>query len=374
MNFELDEEQRMLTDSARRFFEREFPLERLRNFETRGWNAFLPVFRQMGELGWLGIGIPEEAGGAGGSWLDLELFAEEAGRALVPTLQITSITLAAQALIAMGTAAQKQQYLPELLAGRSVITPAWLDDSHASREPPATLRVTTRDHGAALDGSLRHVEAFTIADQLLVVARANDGSAQFHLLDRGSDGIHARETTLTSLERRHDLEFRGVPSSPAAMLQGDWDIWLRIADGAKIIAAGWAVGATRAALERAVAYAKERYQFDRPIGSFQAVQHRLADAAILTEQAAAITRFAAWQYGALGHHAREAAMAKLVAGRALRLVSNAAVLTHGGYGFMEEFDIQLYVRRAKQYEYLIEDPTLQRELIAAEDCEDGIRI
>ncbi|OGA16595.1 MAG: hypothetical protein A3H32_19945 [Betaproteobacteria bacterium RIFCSPLOWO2_02_FULL_63_19] len=374
MNFELNDEQRMLTDSARRFFEREFPLKRLREFEVRGWDAFLPVYQQMGELGWLGIGVPEDAGGAGGSWLDLELFAEEAGRALVPTLQITSIALAGQALVAMGTSAQRQHRLAELLAGRRVIAPALLNDSHASREPTSGLRATASDGRVVLDGKLRHVDAFAIAAELLVAARADDGSVTLHLLDRSADGISASETTLTSLERRHDVELRGVACSADATLPGDWGAWLRIADGAKIIAAGWAVGATRAALERAVAYAKERYQFDRPIGSFQAVQHRLADAAILTEQATAITRFAAWQHGEHGHHDREAAMAKLVAGRAMRLVSNAAVLTHGGYGFMEEFDIQLYVRRAKQYEYLIEDPTLQRELIAAQDCEDGIRI
>lgn len=374
MNFELNEEQRMLTDSARRFFEREFPLKRLRAFEASGWEAFLPVYQRMGDLGWLGIGVPEEAGGAGGNWLDLELFAEEAGRALVPTLQITSVALAGQALIAMGTAAQTQQRLPEMLAGRSVIAPAWLDGNHASREPPAGVRATASGGKVVLNGTARHVDAFAIASELLVASRADDGSVRFHLLDRNAGGIHANETTLTSLERRHDVEFRSVASSSDAMLPGAWKTWLRIADGAKIIAAGWAVGATRAALEHAVAYAKERYQFDRPIGSFQAVQHRLADAAILTEQATAITRFAAWQYGAQGHHEREAAMAKLVAGRAMRMVSNAAVLTHGGYGFMEEFDIQLYVRRAKQYEYLIEDPTLQRELIAEEDCEDGIRI
>lgn len=374
MNFELNDEQRMLTDSARRFFEREFPLKRLREFEAGGWDAFLPIYRQMGELGWLGIGVSEDVGGSSGSWLDLELFAEEAGRALVPTLQITSIALAGQMLIAMGTAAQRQQRLAELLSGRRVIAPAWLDDAHGSRQPPAGLRAVARNGHVEFNGRLQHVDAFAIADELLVTARTDDGSVRFHLFDRGANGIHASETTLTSLEHRHDVEFRAVAGTLDATLAGDWETWLRIADGAKIIAAGWAVGATRAALERAVAYAKERHQFDRPIGSFQAVQHRLADAAILTEQAAAITRFAAWQHDAQGHHEREASMAKLVAGRAMRLVSNAAVLTHGGYGFMEEFDIQLYVRRAKQYEYLIEDPTLQRELIAAEDCEDGIRI
>ncbi len=104
MNFELNEEQRMLCETVRKFFAREFPLAGVREFESRGWDAFMPVYRKMGEIGYLGIAVPEHAGGSGGSWIDLALFAEEAGRALVPTLQITSVVLAGQALLALGNA------------------------------------------------------------------------------------------------------------------------------------------------------------------------------------------------------------------------------------------------------------------------------
>ena len=100
MDFSLSEEQTMTCDAARKFFAREFPLQRLREVEVQGLAGFMPVYRKMGELGFLGIGVPGDCGGGGGSWLDLALFAEEAGRALVPTLQITSVVLAAQALIA----------------------------------------------------------------------------------------------------------------------------------------------------------------------------------------------------------------------------------------------------------------------------------
>ncbi len=374
MNFELNEEQRMLCATARKFFAREFPPARLREFESRGWDAFMPVYRKMGEIGYLGIAVPEHAGGSGGSWIDLALFAEEAGRALVPTLQITSVVLAGQALLALGNEAQQRARLPALVAGEAAIAPAWIEGTEASREPVQATRAVTRAEATELDGTKCYVEGYAPASELLVSACDPAGAVVFLLVPREAAGIEAVEARLTSLDRVHHLRFTRVPVSPNCVLRGDWNAWLKVVDAAKIIAGAWAVGAARAALEMAVAYAKERKQFGRPIGSFQAVQHRLADASIVLEQASAMVRYAAWLCGTQGSCPREAAMAKLVAGRAVRLITHAATLTHGGYGFMEEFDIQLYFRRAKQFEHLLEGPVLQRELIAGEDSEDLLRV
>jgi len=370
MNFDLSEEQRMLCETARKFFAREFPLARLRELESRGWDAFMPVYRKMGEIGYLGIAVPEQAGGSGGTWIDLALFAEEAGRALVPTLQITSVVLSGQAVLALGNEAQRAR-LPALLTGEAVIAPAWIEATEASREPPA-VRMATRGEAIELNGAKRYVEGYAPASELLVSARDPADAVRFVLVSRQAAGIETEEVQLTSLDRVHHLRFAQVPVAPDCVMPADWNAWLRIIDAAKIVAAAWSIGAARAALEMAVAYAKDRKQFGRPIGSFQAVQHRLADAAIVLEQASAMVRYAAWLCSSQGSCPREAAMAKLVAGRAVRLVTHAATLTHGGYGFMEEFDIQLYFRRAKQFEHLVEGPVLQRELIAA-DSEDLLR-
>jgi len=178
------------------------------------------------------------------------------------------------------------------------------------------------------------------------------------------------ETSVITIERFIIEEERRLPEATGELSSLLYDIAL----GAKIIAAAWGVGAARAALDMALVYARDRRQFGRPIGSFQAVQHRLADAAIALEQASAMVRYAAWLRSGGGECAREAAMAKLVAGGAVRRVTRAAALTHGGYGFMEEFDIQLYVRRAKQYDQLVEGPALQRELIAGEASDDLLRV
>lgn len=372
MNFSPTEEQRMTCEVARKLFAREFPLARLREVEEQGLAAFLPVYRKMGELGLLGIGVPESCGGSGGGWLDLALFAEEAGRALVPTLQVISVVLAGQALLALGGPSHRER-IQKLVSGENVIAPAVQENAEASREPALATTAVTRGNRIELNGTKRFVEGWEAASELLVAARDSDGNARFYLVPRTAQGLTASEQRLTSLDCVHDLRLDGVTLPSTAALGGGWTDWLAVVDAAKIIGGAWAVGAARAALEMAVAYAKVREQFNLPIGSFQAVQHRLADAAISVEQASAMVRYAAWLHETVGRCSRDAAMARLVAGRAVRQVTHAAMLTHGGYGFMEEYDIQLYFRRAKQLEQLVEGPVLQRELIAAEDVDDGKR-
>ena len=368
MDFQPNEEQRMFAESARKFLSREFPLQRVRDIESQGLSAFLPCYREMAKLGYLALGIPEQAGGSG-TWLDLELFAEEAGRALVPPLQIASIAIGAQALAAFGRA----DTVAALLAGESVLAPAWLEQDEASREPPRSTQCGRRGDAFVIEGEKRHVLGFEVAGELLVAARGDDGPC-FALVPADAPGISSRRAVLTSGDTVSDLRFGSVKVERERLLRGSWSDWLRIMDGAKIIAAAWAVGAARAAIDMALGYAKDRKQFGVPIGKFQAVQHRLAEAAITLEQACAMVRYAAWLHATRTDCAREAAMAKIVAGKAVRQVTHAATLTHGGYGFMEEFDIQLYFRRATLFEHLVEGPATQREILAADAGEDLLRV
>ncbi|MCC6209925.1 MAG: acyl-CoA/acyl-ACP dehydrogenase [Burkholderiales bacterium] len=373
MDFAPNEQQRMSCDAARKFFAREFPPQRLRQVEQEGLAAFLPVYRRMGELGYLGIGIAERDGGAGGDWLDLTLFAEEAGRALLPTLQITSVVLGANALLVLGGAEHRDR-VRSLAAGASVIAPAWLEDTDESREQRFATRAEESSAGVTLQGGKRFVAGWDVAQEILVVARRPEEETSWVLVPRTVAGLFSSALRLSSLDTLHDLRFDSVALPKSAELRGAWNTWLDALDGAKIVVAGWAVGAAGAALDMAVAYAKLREQFGRPIGSFQAVQHRLADAAIALERAVAIVRYAAWLRATERAGRREAAMARLVAGRTLRQVAHAAMITHGGYGFMEEFDIQLYFRRARLLEWLIEGPALQQDIIAADQEDDGLRI
>lgn len=363
MDFRLTEQQELISQTARAFFAKEFPPSRLREVESRGLEAFLPVYRRMGELGFLGMAVPESAGGSGGTWLDLALFNEEAGRALIPTLHIASATLVGQALLTLGTPAQQSDLLPALIAGEQVVAPAYLESEDDRRSVMPETTAQAEGSGFVLSGGKRFVESFEIAATLLVTAREASGRAGLFLVPRDSAGLRQREWLLQSLDRVADLELAGVPVAREAALPGAWEAWLEVLDGAKIALAAYATGAAQAALDLALAYSKIRVQFDRPIGSFQALQHKLADAAMHVTEARMLVQLAAWLRDTRGASVEEAAMAKLVAGRALRRAAYTATLTHGGYGFMEEQDIQLFFRRAKLLEHRLGGPADQHDLI-----------
>lgn len=364
MDFKQTEQQELIRNGARAFFKKEFPLSRLRQVEERGLSEFLPLYRQMGELGFLGILIPEEHGGSGGSWVDLALFNEEAGRVLLPPLHVSAATLVGQALLSMGSAAQKEELLPLLASGQTVITPAYLEEGRDPRTPELGTVARATGGGFVLRGTKRFVEAFDVASSLLVLATDEAGAAKLFLVPREQSGLRHREWVLQSLDRVADVTLENVAVPMEATLQGtDWGAWFDAVDGAKIALAAYAVGAAQAALDMATAYSKMRVQFGRPIGSFQSLQHKLADAAMQVERARTLVHYAAWLRQANGSCPEETAMARLLAGNAFRQVAYAATLTHGGYGFMEEQDIQLYFRRAKLLEHQVESPEVQKEII-----------
>ena len=364
MDFKPTEQQELIRNGARAFFKKEFPLSRLRQVEERGLSEFLPVYRQMGDLGFLGIAIPEEYGGSGGNWVDLAIFNEETGRALVPPLHVSAATLVGQALLSLGSRAQKEKWLQPLASGQTIVAPAYIEEGRDPRAPELRTMASARGDGFVLRGAKRFVEAFDVASALLVTATDPAGAARLFLVPREQSGLRHREWVLQSLDRVADVNLESVAVPREAALQGDaWGAWLDAVDGAKIALAAYAVGAAQAALEMATAYSKMRVQFGRPIGSFQSLQHKLADAAMQVEQARTLVHYAAWLRQANGSCREEAAMAKLLAGNAFRQVGYAATLTHGGYGFMEEQDIQLYFRRAKLLEHQVDSPDAQKEII-----------
>jgi alkylation response protein AidB-like acyl-CoA dehydrogenase len=364
MDFTLSQEQEMIRNTARAFFKKEFPSSRLRQVEAKGLSEFLPVYRQMAHQGFLGIAIPEEYGGSGGTWVDLALLNEEAGRALVPSVHLSAVTLVGQALLTMGSQAQKADLLPALASGQTVVTPAYVEEGREPRTREFRTVSIARGDRFVLRGEKRFVEAFEVAATLVVAAMDETGALRLFLVPRASPGIRHREWLLQSLDRVADVALDDVAVSQEAVLPDcDWETWLDVVDGAKIALAAYAVGAAQAALDIAVAYSKIRIQFDRPIGSFQSLQHKLADAAMHVEQARTLVYYTAWVRQERGSCPREAAMTKLLAGNAFRQAAYAATLTHGGYGFMEEQDIQLYFRRAKLLEHQVEGPGAQTEII-----------
>lgn len=322
MEFALAPEQEEFRDSARRFLAQRVRVREL--IELPG--AHDPeLWTSMAQIGWMGVDVPEEFGGQGQSFLDLCLLLEEVGRVLLPGPFFATAALGVSALLACASREQRVQRLPSIKSGEMVIA--------ASAEDGVTL---TRNR---LKGELI-VECASVADSLLVLAQTSDGPTLL-IVPRAEAELESVETAdLTRPASR--VRFSGA--KPEERLAGDANTFMtrgRVALAAEMI------GAADRCVEMAVAHAKDRVQFGRPIGSFQAVKHRAADMTRAVAGARLAVYAAAWGVGAGWTDAvRAASVAKAAAGDALMQCSAGAIQILGGIGFTWESDAHLYYRRA----------------------------
>lgn len=369
MDFALSEPQEMLRQTLREFMQREYPPKAVRAAETTERGYDLTTYQRLNELGVLGLTLPEEQGGAGGGWVDLAVLYEEAGRALLASPHLSSVVLGGGLLARHGSAAQRQTWLADLARGARVLALGW--PLEAGEAGPSGVRARRVDGGFELSGEVAHVAHYVGADAVLMVADLDGAAGQqgLFLVEAGAAGLTATPQTLTSNEPLVHLRLDSLRLAADAAVGGALtpaDLWGPLLDGAKVAVAAHALGCAEGAVDMGVAYAKEREQFGRAIGTFQAVQHRLANLAILVEQARLLTFHAAWLLDEGRDARRPAAMAKLRASVAAREASTGCILVHGGYGFMLESDPQLYYRRAKVLEQTLGNPDAERGLIARE--------
>jgi alkylation response protein AidB-like acyl-CoA dehydrogenase len=335
--------------------------------------GYPPEFwKQLGELGLLGLLIPEEHGGAAMSMLDAAIVYEEFGRALAPTPHFVSCVLGSGALLAAGSEAQQAEWLPRIASGEAVLTPAWLepDRGFGERGVQATLRAEGDE--LVLDGTKRHVHFASSASRLVVLARGEAG-VDLLLVDPGAAGITLTQQKSLATDTQYRVDFDGV-RVPAADRLGapgaGFDAWHGVMLDGAILAAAQANGGADRALEITRDYALERNQFGKPLAAFQAISHYLADAATLVAGSTTLTYEAAWARSEGRSVARLAPMAKLFACQTYRDLTAMCEQVWGGVGFTIEYDIQLYFRRAKQLQLSWWDSRHLEELIAA-DALDG---
>ena len=343
MNFDFSEEQQLLRDQAQRFLRDREALTRSRAALDAGGGFDAELWQQMAELGWLGAALPEAYGGAGLSYVDLCVIAEELGRANAATPFASSVYLASEALAQFGTPEQKQKWLPKLIAGEVVGTVASVE----STGPLTPARVRASVAGGHLSGSKSPVADAAHADIIIVLARHADGFGLF-LLEANTAGVTRTDLQMNDASRPASaLAFSATPVEPMASDDG-WSAFETLQDRAAVLLAFEQVGGAQACLEMARDYSLERYAFGRPIGSFQAIKHKLADVYVATELARSNAYFGAWALHANAPELPVAAAAARVAGcRAFDLASKENIQTHGGMGFTWALDCHLYYRRAR---------------------------
>ncbi len=343
MNFEFSDELLQLRDQARRFLADRCPPSVPRRILDTPEPYAADLWRAIAEMGWAGAAIPEEYGGVGLGRLAVCVLAEELGRAVAPTPFSSSVYLATEAIMLFGSEQQKQTWLPKLATGEIIGTLAMAERPGPS--DPSKLHASVS--AGRLSGTKLAVPDGDIAD-LAIVAVNGGGGPWLHLVDLTAAGVGRETVTTFDPTRSHArIEFSSAPSEPLPGSTGPETI-RTLLDYAAVPMAFEQVGVAQSALDMANAYAKERYAFGRPIGSFQGIKHKLADMYIQVELARSNAYYGAW---AVHTSAAElpiaASVARIAACDAGWFVTKENIQTHGGMGFTWQMDCHLYYRRAK---------------------------
>jgi alkylation response protein AidB-like acyl-CoA dehydrogenase len=369
MDLDFSEEQEVLRGMVRGLCSEHAPLDVVRRMEDDPTGYPAELWKQLGELGLLGIAIPEAYGGAQQSLLESTIVYEEFGRSLAPSPHFVSAVMSAGVLLEAGSDEQREVWLPRIASGEAILTPAWIEPDRG--HGPAGVALCARPDGDAfrLSGVKRHVLFASSATRLVVLVRTGPapGDVDLLLVDPNAPGVRLSQQRSLASDTQYRVEFEDVrvPASDRIGAAGSgWATWSRVMLDGIVLLAAQAMGGAERALEITVQYAKDRVQFDKPLGAFQAISHYLADAATAIDGGRTLVHEAAWARASGRPIERLAPMAKLFACQTYRDVTAMAQQVWGGVGFTLEYDIQLYFRRAKQLQITWWDTRTLEDLVA----------
>ncbi len=362
MEFDYSEVQKQLQQEARRFLEDRCPPSAVRAvLENPDLSFDRGLWAGMAQLGWLGTVIPEVHGGLGLGYVELCAIAEELGRAVAPVPFASTLYFFAEALLLAGSPAQQAQWLPKIARGELIGCFATAEGPGRPSGIPATVVEAGRITGTKIpvtDGG--------IADVAIVLAAAA-GAAGLYLVRLGQTAV--RRVRLSALDGSRgvaSLSFYGAHAEPLGRTDAGLNLVDRVLQRAAVLLAFEQIGGADRCLQMARDYALQRYVFGRPIGSFQAVKHRLADMYVRNELARSNAYYAAW---ALDTDADElpiaAASARLAASDAFGFAAKENIQIHGGAGFTWEADPHLFLRRARQLSLVAGAPAVWGEQLVA---------
>jgi alkylation response protein AidB-like acyl-CoA dehydrogenase len=370
LDLDFSPEQEMLRDTVRKVCATHSPLSVVRELEDDPVGYPAELWKQLGELDLIGLLLPEEHGGSGMSAVEGVVVYEELGRALAPTPHFASAVLCGGALARAGSDEQRAAWLPRVASGEAVLVPAWFEPENSCGPTGVRMRAEPDDGGYLLRGTKRHVPFASSAHGVVVLARTGDGPADvdLFLVDPAAEGLSMRQQMTVASDTQYELSFDGVRVEQGDRLgpaASGWATWDTVMHDGCILLAAQAMGGAQQALDITVQYAKDRRQFDKPLGAFQALAHYLADAVTAVDGGTTLVHEAAWARAEGLSVATLAPMAKLFACRTFRDLTAMAQQVFGGIGFTVDFDIQLYFRRAKQLQISWWDTRYLEELVAS---------
>lgn len=374
MDFTFSEEQEMLRKMARDFLDDKCPKTLVKEMEGSEKGYSPELWQEMAGLGWMGLVFPEKYGGADMSLLDLAVLLEEMGRVCLPSPFLSTVVLGGLPILDAGSEEQKQEYLPKIASGQKVFTLALTEPSAQYNAGSIAVTATAEDDGFVISGTKLFVAYAHIADYLLCVARtkgqskAEEGITIF-IVDAKSPGISRIVLDTIANDKLCEVVFNKVrvpEENILGQLDQGWAVVRKVVERAAAAKCCEMVGGMQQVLEMTVDYAKERKQYDRPIGSFQVIQHYCSHMVTDVDGSRFSTYQAAWRLSEGLPAAREVAVAKAWAGEASERVLSLAHQIHGAIGVAMDHDLQFYTRRIKAAQPTFGDTDFYLNIVAQE--------
>ena len=372
MNLTLSEEQTIMLKSAREFMVEKFPREVIDEIDAGELGYSPEIWKEMGEMGWMGLVLPEEYDGAGMQFQDLGLLFEEIGRVRPVSPFFSTVMLGALPILELGNDEQKKMYLPKTANGDSIFTLALTEAAASYEAKGIAMKAAASGEDYILKGTKLLVPDAHLSDYMLVVARTGEGAKpedgiSIFIVETKSPGISITPGKGHNADMVGEVVFEDVVVPKKNILGKLNQAWVdvrMILDRAAVAKCCEMVGGAQRVLEFTVEYAKDRKQFDCHIGSFQAIQHHCANMLADVDSSRMITYEAVWRISEGMPFAIEAAMAKTWVSDAFRRVCLLGHQVHGGYGLMIDHEMHRYFKNSKTGEINFGDAEFNRKLLA----------
>ena len=372
MDFTLSEEQEMVRKSARDFLVDKCPKTYVKRMETDEKGYSPTLWKEMAELGWQGLAIPEKYGGSGMGFIDLAILQEEMGRACLPGPFFATVILGAMTILEFGNDMQKSAYLPDITGGKTIVTMA-LNEADGSYEAGSiAVKAVAEKNDYVINGTKFFVLDANIADYILCVTRTSDENDKkkgitIFIVPAKDSGIKCTLLKTITGDKLCEVTFNNVKVSKDNVLGGigkGWPIVEKVVERAAVSKCCDTVGVLQKALEMTLDYAKERKQFDKTIGTFQVIQHYLADMVTYVDGARFVAYQAAWRMSNGLPSMRETAIAKAWSAEAYEWVITKAHQIFGAIGVTIDHDLHFYTTRGKTAQLSYGDADFWRETVA----------
>jgi alkylation response protein AidB-like acyl-CoA dehydrogenase len=371
MDYDLSSEQNILKESAHKLLAKECPSEFVREMAEDETGYSKKLWEKMADLGWMSLLVPETYDGSGVNFLDLSIILSEFGYYCVPGPFFSTVVLGGLPILTAGSDAQKTELLPEIATGKRKLTLAWLEQEELYQPSGIQLTAEKTATGFTLDGTKLFVPDAHLADTIICVARtaSEANSISLFIVDATLPGIHLTSLETMSGDKQYEVRFEKV-AIPADRLLGElngaWPVLEEILLKAAVAKCAEMAGGADKVMDLVIPYVKGRKQFGKPVGAFQAVQHHCANMLTFQDTNKFMLYQAAWRISEGLPFAAEAAMCKAWVNESHAKLVGLGHQIVGGLGFMEEYDLQLYFKRARTAAQMFGSSDDHREIVARE--------